>query len=785
MLCVATDGCRPMQEGTSVIDVTEKIKRLVNCDFHDPFEILGPHRGANGEHDRLTIRVFEPEAREVHILDAKDHRRQYPMQERYEAHFFEHVFEYAQEPFAYKLRAVYESGKERIYRDPYSFGSWLTDEDLYLFGIGDHHRIYDKLGAHLRTSEGVGGVHFAVWAPNARMVSVIGNFNGWDGRRHQMRPCKSSGIWELFIPETVEGEIYKYEIKTLMGHLYQKIDPYAFAAELRPKTASMVADLQRHAWKDELWMGKRAEADTLNQAVCIYEVHLGSWMRVPEEGNRFLTYRELAPKLAEHVKELGFTHIELMPISEHPLDISWGYQVLSYYAPTSRHGTPEDFMFFVDYMHQCGIGVLMDWVPAHFPRDEHGLSYYDGTFLYEHADERLRDHKDWGTLVFNFGRNEVRNFLVANALFWFDKYHLDGLRVDAVASMLYRDYSRKEGEWLPNCHGGREDLEALHFLKRLNETAFQYYPGIMMVAEESTSWPGVSRPTYHGGLGFNFKWNMGWMNDFLRYMSEDPVHRKYHQDLITFALLYAFHENFILVLSHDEVTHGKRALLDKMPGDLWQKFANFRALLAFMYGHPGKKLLFMGSEIGQWNEWNCEQSLDWHLLEREPHQKLQKFLGDLNHLYCNQPALWEQDFGWEGFEWVDFHDRDNSVLSFIRWSRGRATCVLFVCNFTPVPRHNYRVGAPSAGTYRKLLDTDSSEYFGSNCVEQVEYRSEQVPWQGQPLSINLSLPPLSTILLVPIEQIDGPGSFSDRATSPDPKPARPRGLAGDTEPPIT
>ncbi len=732
-----------------MFDVTEKIKRLVGCDLPDPFEVLGPHQVMTRKGNRLAIRVFEPGAREVHIVDARNLKKQFLMKELYEPQFFEYVFEDEREAFPYQLRAVYDGGQEKIFRDPYYFGKWLADEDLYLFGIGDHHRIYEKLGAHLRTVEGVQGVNFAVWAPNARNVSVIGNFNQWDGRKCPMRSLGSSGVWELFIPDIGEGEIYKFEIKSPQGHLYQKIDPYAFASELRPNTASVIADLSKHIWKDAQWMDMRAETDILNQPISIYEVHLGSWMRVPEEGDRFLTYRELAPRLAEHVRKLGFTHIELMPIAEHPLDISWGYQVLSYYAPTSRHGSPEDFMAFVDFMHQNGIGVLMDWVPAHFPRDSHGLSYYDGTFLYEHADDRLREHKDWGTLVFNYGRNEVRNFLIANALFWFDKYHLDGLRVDAVASMIYRDYSRNEGEWIPNCDGGREDYDALHFLRRLNETVFQYHPGIMMIAEESTSWPGVSRPTSYGGLGFNFKWNMGWMNDFLRYMSEDPVHRKYHQDLITFALLYAFHENFILVLSHDEVTHGKRALLDKMPGDMWQKFANLRALLAFMYGHPGKKLLFMGTEMGQWDEWNCNKSLDWHLMQYEPHQKLSNFISDINQIYRGRRALWEQDFGWEGFEWIDFRDRDNSVLSFIRWAREREQCVLFVCNFTPVPRHNYRVGVPQTGRFRKILDTDSAEYGGSNCSVQCDYHADAIAWQGQRASLNLTLPPLSTILLVP------------------------------------
>jgi 1,4-alpha-glucan branching enzyme len=731
------------------VDIAEQIRLIVSCDYHDPFEVLGPHQVEGEKGRRLAIRAYEPGARELHIVETANPKKQYAMKPAYEPHFFEYLFEGGREAFAYQLRAVYESGQERTFHDPYCYGSWLTDQDLYLFSQGDHHRVYEKLGAHPRTVEGVKGVHFAVWAPNARKVSVIGDFNSWDGRRHQMRVVGSSGIWEIFVPEIGKGEIYKYELKTREGHLYQKADPYAFAAELRPRTGSVVADLARHQWKDQEWLTRREKADVLNQPVSIYEVHLGAWMRDPAQPDRFLTYGELAPKLVEHVKRLGSTHIELMPVAEHPLDISWGYQVLGYFAPTSRYGTPEEFMKFVDLLHQNGIGVLMDWVPAHFPRDEHGLSFFDGTYLYEHPDARMREHKDWGTLIFNYGRNEVKNFLIANAVFWFDKYHLDGLRVDAVASMLYRDYSRQPGEWAPNHHGGRENYEAIDFIKKTNETVFKYYPGAMMIAEESTAWPGVSRPTYHGGLGFNFKWNMGWMNDFLKYMSQDPVHRKHHQDLITFALLYAFHENFILVLSHDEVTHGKRALLDKMPGDMWQKFANLRSLLAFMFGHPGKKLLFMGTEIGQWNEWDCNKSLDWHLLQYEPHQKLTRFLSDLNRLYRSHRALWEQDNGWEGFEWIDFQDRENSVISFCRWARNREQCVVFVCNFTPVPRQGYRVGVPIPGSYRKILDTDSDAYWGSNCFAQTEYSSDDMPWQGKPASIALDLPPLATVLLVP------------------------------------
>jgi 1,4-alpha-glucan branching enzyme len=735
-------------------DIAPAVHQLISTEYYDPFEILGPHPVPGDDDRNVVIRSYEPGAHELYVVELGHAHREQKMEGKYASHFFECALTNSPHPLRYRLRAVYEGGRERTYHDPYAFRPELTDYDLHLFAEGNHFGIYERLGAHLTTMDGVPGVCFAVWAPNARSVSVIGDFNGWDGRRHQMRVLGASGVWTIFIPELGPGEKYKYEIKTRLGHVYQKADPYAFRAELRPQTASMVADLGQYRWGDQEWMARRVDTDILGEPVSIYEVHLASWMRVPDENDRFLTYRELAPKLADHVEQLGFTHIELLPICEHPFDGSWGYQVLGYYAPTARFGPPEDFMYFVDYMHQRGIGVLMDWVPAHFPRDDFGLSYFDGTFLYEHPDQRRREHKDWGTLIFNYGRNEVRNFLIANAVFWFDKYHLDGLRVDAVASMLYLDYSRKPGEWAPNIHGGRDNLEAIYFLRRLNEVVFERFAGVMMVAEESTAWPAVSRPTYMGGLGFNLKWNMGWMNDFLRYMSKEPAHRKFHQDMITFALLYAFHENFVSVLSHDEVTHGKRALVNKMAGDPWQKFANLRALLAFMYGHPGKKLLFMGTELGQWNEWNAGQSLDWHLMQHEPHHKLCRFLSDLNRVYRDHPALWEQDFGWEGFEWIDFHDRNNSIVSFLRWSRERRHCVMFVCNFTPVPRHDYRVGAPFGGRYRQLMDTDAAIYWGSDHVKSREFCADPVRWQGQPFSINMTLPPLSTVILEPLGQGD-------------------------------
>lgn len=623
----------------------------------------------------------------------------------------------------------------------------LTDFDLHLIGEGSHYKKYEKLGAHVMEINGIKGVHFAVWAPNAKRVSVIGDFNNWDGRRHPMRVLGSSGVWEIFIPGLDEGELYKFEIKSKShNYIAVKVDPYAFYFELRPKSASIVYNINKYQWNDSTWMEMRAKKNWFESQVSIYEVHLGSWMRVPEEGNRWLTYRELADKLVKYVKEMGYTHIELLPVTEHPLDASWGYQTIGYFAPTSRFGTPEDFMHLIDQCHQNNIGVILDWAPAHFPRDAHGLGFFDGTCLYEHEDPRKGEHRDWGTLIFNYGRNEVRNLLISNALFWFEKYHVDGLRVDAVASMLYLDYSRKEGEWIPNIFGGRENLEAIDFLKKFNEIAHEYHSGILTIAEESTAWPGVSRPTYLGGLGFSMKWNMGWMNDMLEYISKDPVHRKYHHNDLTFSLLYAFTENFILVLSHDEVVHGKRSMLSKMPGDMWQKFANLRLFYGFMYGHPGKKLLFMGGEFGQWDEWNHDRSIDWHLLQYEPHWRLQKYVKDLNHLYRSEPALYEVDFNYWGFEWIDFRDSEQSIVSFIRRSKSPDDFLIFVCNFTPVPRFNYRMGVPKSGFYKEILNSDSSEYWGSNLGNSGGVPAEEIPWHGRPYSMNITLPPLATIV---------------------------------------
>jgi 1,4-alpha-glucan branching enzyme len=649
----------------------------------------------------------------------------------------------------YRMRASDDEGHTWTFVDPYSFWPVLTDFDLQLLGEGNDHRSYEKLGAHVREIDGVRGTLFAVWAPNAQRVSVVGSFNQWDGRRHPMRVRGGSGIWELFLPAIGQGELYKYEIKAHEGYVLVKADPHAYAAEVRPRTASMVYQIDGYKWGDEAWMEARRSKDQLAAPFAIYEVHLGSWMRVPEENNRFLTYRELADKLVAYVKDLGYTHVELLPVAEHPFDASWGYQVIGYYAPTSRYGTPTDFMYFVDTMHQNGIGVILDWVPAHFPRDPHGLARFDGTALYEYGDPRKGEHREWGTLVFNYGRNEVRNFLTSNGLFWLDKYHVDGLRVDAVASMLYLDYSREPGEWTPNQYGGNENLEAIAFIRQFNELCYQYYPGIVTIAEESTAFGGVSRPTYLGGLGFSFKWNMGWMNDTLRYISKDPIHRKYHHNDLTFGLIYAFTENFVLVVSHDEVVHGKRAMLDKMPGDTWQQFANLRLYYTFMWTHPGKKLLFMGQDFGQWHEWNEAASLDWDLLRWEPHQKLQYFMSDLNDLYDAQPALYQRDFASAGFEWIDFSDWENSIICYIRRAADPGDYLVVACNFTPVPRHGYRVGVPEHCMYREILNSDASAYWGSGMGNMGGFWSDAVPWHGRPYSLNLTLPPLAAVVFRP------------------------------------
>jgi len=626
----------------------------------------------------------------------------------------------------------------------------LTEMDLFLHGEGTHYRAYQKLGAHPCERDGQSGVFFAVWAPSARQVSVAGDFNGWARDRDRLVPQGSSGIWAGFMAGAAVGSLYKFMIEGAHGELLEKSDPYGFAAELRPCTASVVVDLA-YAWSDAGWMARRHEAGWPARPVSIYEMHPGSWQRVAEEGNRWLTYEEIADRLIPYVQECGFTHVELMPVAEHPFDGSWGYQVTGYFAVTSRFGTPAQFKRMVDRFHRAGIGVILDWVPGHFPKDAHGLARFDGTHLYEHADPRQGEHMDWGTLIFNYGRNEVRSFLLSNAMFWADEYHIDGLRVDAVASMLYLDYSRTEGEWIPNCYGGRENLEAIDFLKKFNEVLHGEYPGVITFAEESTAYPKVSAPVFDGGLGFDFKWNMGWMNDTLRYFSKEPVHRRFHQNDLTFSMMYAFTENFILPFSHDEVVHGKAAMLDKMPGDLWQKFANIRLLYAYMFAHPGKKLLFMGSEFGQWSEWNADQSLDWHLLQYEPHQKLKSLVAALNHMYVAVPALHRKDTSWEGFEWIDFTDADSSVISFIRRGDAPRELVAAVFNLTPVPRPGYRVGLPEPGHYRVMLNTDHEAYGGSHAGPQpgVVHDAHQLPWHGKPYSLQFDLPPLGALFLQP------------------------------------
>ncbi|MDD3554111.1 MAG: 1,4-alpha-glucan branching protein GlgB [Deltaproteobacteria bacterium] len=630
------------------------------------------------------------------------------------------------------------------------FRQWLSDFDMHLFMEGAHYRSWEKLGAHVGEKDGKKGVWFAVWAPNAAYTSVIGDFNQWNETANPLENCGDSGIWEGFVPDIGPGTLYKYAIHSRYnGYKTQKADPYAFFFETRPKSASIVWQLN-YDWNDEDWMAQRGQRQHVAAPVSIYECHLGSWMRIPEEGNRWLTYRELAHRLADYVKEMGFTHVELMPITEYPLDASWGYQTIGYFAPTSRFGTPQDFMYLVDTLHNNGIGVLLDWVPAHFPKDGHGLGFFDGTCLYEHADPRKGEHMDWGTKIFNYGRREVANFLLSNALFWMNVYHIDGLRVDAVASMLYLDYSRQEGEWIPNEYGGRENLEAIAFLKRFNELIYGEHKDAMTVAEESTAWPMVSKPTYLGGLGFGFKWNMGWMHDMLLYMSKDPIYRKFYHNNLTFSLLYAFHENFILPFSHDEVVHGKGSMIARMPGDEWQKFANLRLLYGYMFTHPGKKLLFMGNEFGQWSEWNFDASLDWHLLQYHTHKGLQNMVKALNSLLKATPALYELDCEPGGFEWLDCNDSEQSVISFVRKAKDGSNLVMAL-NFTPVVRHNYRIAMPSAGVWREIFNTDEKEYGGSGVLNPFPMTTEAVTMHGRPQSLEMTLPPLAMSILKKID----------------------------------
>ncbi|RMH75147.1 MAG: 1,4-alpha-glucan branching enzyme [Cyanobacteria bacterium J007] len=744
----------------------EQVERIVANQHQDPFEILGAHplEGENGNSTKWVVRTYQPTAKAVWALVPQE-RKEIPMQSVHHPNFFECIIE-TKELANYQFR-IEEGDRERVIYDPYAFRSpKLTDLDIHLFAEGNHHRIYEKLGAHFMEVNGVKGVYFAVWAPNARNVSILGDFNYWDGRKHQMAK-RGNGVWELFIPDLDVGEHYKYEVKNQDGHIYEKSDPYGFQSEVRPKTASIVTNLDDYTWNDEEWMERRRNTEALSQPISVYECHLGSWLHAAasepaqlpngetepvvvvselKSEARFLTYRELAEKLIPYVKDLGFTHIELLPIAEHPFDGSWGYQVTGYYAPTSRFGTPEDFMYFVDQCHQNGIGVIVDWVPGHFPKDGHGLAFFDGTHLYEHSDPRKGEHKEWGTLVFNYNRHEVRNFLVANALFWFDKYHIDGMRVDAVASMLYLDYCRKEGEWVTNDYGGRENIEAADFLRQVNHLLFSYFPGVLSIAEESTSWPMVSWPTYVGGLGFNIKWNMGWMHDMLDYFSMDPWFRQFHQNNITFSMWYHHSENFMLALSHDEVVHGKSNIIGKMPGDRWQKFANVRCLFTYMFAHPGKKTLFMSMEFAQWSEWNVWADLEWHLLQYEPHAQLKQFMGDLNQLYKSEPSLYTQDFEEPGFEWIDCSDNRHSVVSFLRRDKLSDEFVVVVCNFTPQPHSHYRVGVPVHGFYTELFNSDSGKYGGSNMGNLGGKWADEWWFHGRPYSLDLCLPPLAVLV---------------------------------------
>ena len=729
----------------------------------DPRGVLGPHPiEANGR-KAIAVRGYFPGNDRAWLVDHSN-KAVRPMRRIHPSGVFEGVMPECPPQIDttksstnnapvnipnYSIRLANRDGNTIEMTDPYSVPNFITDFDRYLFNSGKHWKIYEKLGSHIRNVGDQTGVNFAVWAPNAQSVQVVGDFNHWDGRSHAMQKQIPSGIWELFVPNIGDGQKYKYRVRMANGEVVDKTDPFGVAAELPPRTASVVCSLDRHKWEDDDWMHRRKSENQLEKPMSVYEVHLGSWKKCEGGVHGWMNYRDIAHQLVQYCKEMGFTHVELMPISEHPFTGSWGYQTVGYFAATSRYGTPEDFMYFVDFCHKNNIGVILDWVPAHFPKDAHGLRHFDGTALYEHADPRQGEHPDWGTMIFNYGRTEVQNFLIANALFWLDKYHIDGLRVDAVASMLYLDYSRKEGEWVPNQYGGRENLEAIHLLREFNTQAHSQYPGVLTIAEESTAWPGVSRPVETGGLGFSVKWNMGWMNDTLRYMHHDPIHRRFHHNELTFSLIYAFTENFALPLSHDEVVHGKGALIAQMEGDLWQKFANLRLLYSYMWTHPGKKLLFMGSEIAQWHEWNYDSQIQWDLLQWDTHRGVQKLVADLNHLVNREPALHQVDFSGEGFEWVDCMNADDSIIGFVRKAKDPNDFVLVVCNFTPVVR-SYRMGVPRAGYYREIFNSDSSHYAGTNVGNYPGLMADaSLPHHGRPASIELTLPPLGVSIFKP------------------------------------
>lgn len=731
---------------TQLLPALQDMERVIYFEESDPFKILGPHPSETDH--TVTIRVFLPRATEAWVCAADQNDTRCRMEKIHPQGIFQVVFENREDVFPYKIVFCDETGFLKEGEDPYAFyPNRISDYDLYLMGEGHHYESYEKLGARIIRFNGVSGVFFAVWSPNAKSISVVGNFNHWHPGAHPMTRIPFSAIWCLFIPGLSEGEIYKYAIRSMVDNRIRfKTDPYAFGTELRPNSAAVITRLDHYQWHDQTWLEKRRQTNLFEFPVSIYEVHLGSWKREEKNGWGFLNYRDLAYQLVEYVKFMGYTHIELMPVMEHPLDESWGYQVINYYAPTRRFGTPRDFMYFVDYCHHHGVGVILDWVPAHFPRDGHGLMDFDGKQIYAYESNLKAEHAEWGTLVFDFGKPEVNNFLISNALFWFDKYHVDGLRVDAVASMLFQDYGRRSGEWEPNKYGGRENLEAIAFLKKFNEVVHARFPGILTIAEESTAWDGVSKPTYAGGLGFSMKWNMGWMHDTLEYFGKDPIYRKFHQGSIAFSLFYAFSENFILPVSHDEVVYGKRSLLEKMPGNDWEKFSNARLFLAYLFAHPGKKLLFMGNDFVQRKEWNASQSLDWHLMSAGRHRKVNFVLRDLHRLYRGNPAFYEGDCMGDLFEWIDYSDANQSIISFLRWSRNRRQLLIFVFNMTPVIRENYRIGVPRPGYYQEIFNSQAFDYGGCGLGNQGGLHAEVVYWQNRPFSLSLHLAPLSAYI---------------------------------------
>lgn len=719
------------------------IFHIVNGEHSDPHTVLGMHEMEEDGRKAVVVRAFLPYAAGITVIDYANKRKKYPMERLHADGFFEVTIADREEWFRYQLEYTDADGNTWRSYDPYSFSPTLSEFDRHLFGAGTHYEIYEKMGGRLMTHEGARGAAFSVWAPNAKAVSVIGDFNNWDARRSPMRRLGESGIWELFLPAAAEGDKYKFHVTQCDGRLVDKTDPYGVYAEVRPNNASVLYPLKRYKWKDRRWMTARRKYDFRAAPMNIYEVHLGSWKRA--EGNRFLSYTELAEQLIPYVKEMGYTHIEMLPVEEHPFDGSWGYQVTGYYAPTSRYGSPDEFKQFVDACHQNGISVILDWVPAHFPKDDFALARFDGTALYEHQDPRLGEHIQWGTYIFNYGRKEVANFLLANALYWMDIFHIDGLRVDAVASLLRLDFCKEEGQWLPNVYGGSENLEAIEFLKHMNSVIAEREPGALMIAEDSTAWPGVTKKVDEGGLGFSLKWNMGWMNDFLSYIKLDPIYRKYHQNKLTFGMAYHYAENFVLVLSHDEVVHTKSSMIGKMPGDVWQSFANLRLSYGFMMGHPGKKLLFMGGEFAQYSEWSEARSLDWHLLQYADHQEMQAYVKELNHLYTEEPAFWAEDFDPNGFQWIECDDAESSIVSFVRRSKEKE--LVFLCNFTPVVHRGFSLGVPQEGVYQERLNSDAARFGGSDVINAVPLQSKAEPAGRCPFRVELDVPPLGMVIL--------------------------------------